>query len=66
VNLFEGHVQRPEPPDHLSGRYLIGGVVAVPSEWVNLSRFEQADVVVVAQCLDVQVCRSGEVPDGRC
>ena len=25
-----------------------------------------ADAVVVAQCLDVQVCRSGEVPDGQC
>jgi hypothetical protein len=66
VNLFEGHVQRPEPADHLSGRDLIGGVTPVPSEWVDLSRLEQADAVVVAQRLDVQVCRSGEVPDGQC
>jgi hypothetical protein len=67
VNLFEGgHVRRPEPPDHRSGRDLIGGAAAVPDEWVNLSRFEQADAMVVAQRLDVQVCRSGEVPDGQC
>jgi hypothetical protein len=66
VDLFEGHVQRPESPDHLGGRYLIGGVVAVSGEGVNLSRFEQADAVVVAQRLDVQVSRSGEVPDGQC
>jgi hypothetical protein len=33
---------------------------------VNLSRLEQADAMVMAQRLDVQVCRSGEVPDGQC
>jgi hypothetical protein len=30
-----------------------------------VSRFQQADAVVVAQGLDVQMGRAGEVPDGK-
>ena len=65
VDLFEWHFKRPEPPDDLGGGDLFGVVAAVAGAGVDLGRFEQADAVVMAQRLDVQVGRSREVPDGH-
>jgi hypothetical protein len=47
-------------------RDLVGRVMAMPAEGVDLGRFEQADPVVVPQRLDVQVGRPGEVADREC
>src|ERR1700722_20877214 len=65
VDLLQGHVERPEPADDLSGRDLIGGVAAMPCARVDVGGLEQADAVVMAQRLDTQVRGPGEVTDGQ-
>jgi hypothetical protein len=32
---------------------------------IDIGRLQQADAVIVAQRLDVQVRRAGEIPDGQ-
>jgi hypothetical protein len=65
VNLFQRHIERAEPADDLGGRDLVGAIPAVSGVGVDIGRFQQADAVVVAQRLDVQVRCAGEVPDGQ-
>src|SRR5438270_36943 len=57
LDLCDGHLQAPEPPDHLSRWDLLLDVVAVPGCGVDLAWLQQPDIVVVAQRLDTQVRR---------
>ena len=60
-DLVQGHVQRPEAADHLSGRDLVSGVAPVAGGRVDVSGFEESDPVVVVERLDAQMRRSSEV-----
>jgi len=62
VDLFEGHVQGTKSADDLGGWDLVGRVAAVSGGGINIGRCEQADAVVVPQCLDGQVGGPGEIP----
>ena len=63
LDLLDRHVQIPEPPDDLRGRYLVGGVPAVARVRIHIGGLQQADPVVVAQRLHAQMGRAGEVAD---
>ena len=59
----DGHLQAPQAADDLGERDLILGVVAISVAGVDLAGLEQPDFVVVAQRLDAQMRRPGEVSD---
>lgn len=58
LDLADRHLQIPQPADHLCGRHLRGGIVAVARARVHGGRLQQADLVVVPECLDAQVSDS--------
>ena len=51
--------------DDLSGRYLLGGVVAVAADGVDGSGSEQASLVVPAECPDAELGQLREFADGQ-
>jgi hypothetical protein len=63
LHVGDGHAQIPQAADDLGRRDLLRPVVPVAGVRVDLGRFQQADLVVVAQRLDAQVRHPGEVPD---
>ena len=63
LDLADRHLQIPQAADHLRGRYLRGGVVAVARAGVHGGRFQQADLVIVPERLDAQVRNAREVTD---
>ena len=63
LDICDRHLQAAESADHLGERDLVLGVVAIAVVGVDFAWLEQADVVVVAQRLDAQVRRAGEVAD---
>src|ERR1700722_17743958 len=63
LDLGDGHLEIPEPADHLGGRNLLSGVVAVAVAGVDLVGLQQPNLVIVAQRLDAQVRRTREVAD---
>jgi hypothetical protein len=65
ADLVERHFQSPETANDLCCRDLVDAVAAVAASAININRFEQPDLVVVAQHLHAQLRRTGEVPDGQ-
>ena len=63
LDIRDRHLQAPESADHLGERDLVLGVVAIAVVRVDFARLEQPDLVVVAQRLDAEVRRAGEVAD---
>jgi hypothetical protein len=63
MDLIQGHVQGPEPLDDLGGRDLVSAVASVPGVGIDIGGFQQADAVVMAQRLDVEVRGAREIPD---
>src|SRR5215475_8869662 len=63
LQLRDRHVEVAQPADHLRGRNLLVGVVAVAAARLDRARLEQADLVVVAQRLHAQMHRGRELPD---
>jgi len=53
-DVIEGHLEIPEPADHLSDRDLVARVSAIAGDRVDICRFEEAGAVVVAQRLDAE------------
>jgi len=65
ADLVERHFQSPEAANDLCRRDLVGAVAAVAGSAIDIDGFEQPDLVVVAQHLDAQLRRTGEVADGQ-
>jgi hypothetical protein len=63
MDLFQRHVQGPEPLDDLGSRDLVGAIAAVPGRRIDIGGHQQADAMVVTQRLDVQVRGAREIPD---
>ena len=63
LDVGHGHAEAPEAANDLSGRDLLDVVAAVARVWVDLSRVQKPGVVVVAQRLDAQMRRAGEIAD---
>jgi len=61
LDVGDRHLQVAQPPDDLRGRDLPGRVIPVARARVDRGRLEQPHLVVVAQCLDAEVSRAGEV-----
>jgi hypothetical protein len=65
LDVAHGRLQSTESADHLRGWDLLHGVVAVAGVRVDLGRYKQPDLVVVAQCLDAEMRSAREVADGH-
>jgi hypothetical protein len=65
LDVRDRHLQVAQPADDLGGRNLPGGVVPVAGVRVHRNRLEQPHLVVVAQRLDAEVSRAGEVAHGK-
>jgi hypothetical protein len=61
----ERDVEVPQPMDDLRGGDLLGCVVAVPGQLVDVGRDQQVRLVVPAQRAHAQVGQSGELPDAE-
>lgn len=63
LHLGDAHARRSQDPQQGRVLELAGAVGAIAIEIVDVGRGQEADVVVVAQCLDVQACPVGELSD---
>jgi hypothetical protein len=65
ADLLEGHLEVSEATDHVRGRDLRCGIEAITRRSIDVGRRQQADLVVVAQRLDTQMRRPGELTDAQ-
>lgn len=65
ANLLDRDGKPAQIGDHPDGRQLIAGVAAIAGSVVDVRQGQQADSVVVTQCVDAQSGQLGELADGQ-
>jgi len=63
ADAVQGHVEVPETADDLRHRDLIHHVLPVARAWIDRSRLQESDPMVVAQHLDAHAGGTGEITD---